>query len=361
VDTHVHLAQVFARARIRGNLLEWLNEAIYPEEIMFADLDHVRKAAGCFVRECIDVGVTTANVFLSSHKEASELCFEAVAESGMRAIMGMVHMDQDAPDALLVPAGRAISETEDLASRWHQHDRGRIQYALMPRFALSCSRDLMTQLGTMKRETPSLYVHTHLSETIKECRAVLEAYPEHSDYLAVYESFGLLSDRTVMAHAIHLSAQELLRISAAGAGVAHCPSANLFLKSGVFPWSGHTTAGIRFGLGSDVGAGYQINPFQVMRDAYNVQDKLFLRPTDLFWRATLGGAQALRLDSTIGSLDEGKDADFVVLAPPCDLPSGGPSENEDLEDALAHLIFTGDDRWVVASYVRGRSLTSETV
>ncbi len=355
VDCHVHLAQVFARARFCGGLLPWLQEAIFPEELRFSDLGHAERATEAFVGECVRAGVTTAAVYLSSQPPAADRCLQGLAGSGLRVVAGLTHMDHGAPEALCLEPAKALAATEALAARWHGHDEGRLQYALAPRFALSCTAEHLRALGALYRSADDLYVHTHLSENHDEVAEVRAAFPEAPDYTGVYEATGLLGPRTILAHAIHLSPRELAVIAACGAGVAHCPSANLFLKSGVFSWESHAAAGVRFGLGSDVGAGPEMSPLRVLRDAASVQPRLFLSPQQLLWRATLGGAQALRLDAITGSLDAGKEADLVVLDPSArpEIPAEACAA---LGSLCAALIFLGDDRLVESTWVRGRRL-----
>ncbi|MBR57392.1 MAG: guanine deaminase [Myxococcales bacterium] len=361
VDTHVHLSQIFGRARVRGELLRWLDDAIFPVEQAFADPNHADKAARSFVSECARSGITTANIFLTSHPEASQQCFQVVADSGLRAIMGMVQMDQDAPADLCLDVGPAIDATTELASRWHDYDGGRIRYALMPRFALSCSKAMLQELGRIQQQMPDLHMHTHVAENETECKEVQARFPEASDYLSVYADHGLVHKGTLLAHGIHLADHNLQKIQTLGAGVSHCPSSNMFLKSGVFPVERYLQFNTAFGLGTDVGAGPELCPFAVMRSAYNIQPDYFWRPADLFWRATLGGAQALGLDATIGCLSPGKDADFVVLQPDRlgvhapSMPTRDPNP-EELDDLLSPLIFLGDDRLVEHVRVRGREL-----
>lgn len=355
VDAHVHLAQVFARARAGLDLLDWLDQAIFPAELRFADVGHAERAARAFVADCARHGVTTANVFLSSHPAAAQRCFEVLAATGLRAIAGLVHMDRDAPGGLCLDAKASVAAAEDLAGRWHGHDGDRLRYAITPRFALSCSDAMLGELGKLASTDGTLHVHTHLSESPRECAAVAARFAAAADYLAVYESFGLVGPRSLFAHAIHLSDRELGALAAHGAGVAHCPSSNLFLKSGAFPWRRYEAAGVRFGLGSDVAAGPELSPLRVMRDAYMVQPSDFLAPEALLFRATLGGAQALRLDDRVGSLEVGKDADFVVLRPERrpEIALQPPSTTAEL---CAAITFLGDDRLVDSTWVRGRRL-----
>jgi guanine deaminase len=355
VDLHVHLPQLHARARVRPDLLEWLHKEIYPAEVAFSDPDFAQSCSEAFVNECIRNGITTTVSFLTVHEEAANRAFRVVAESGLRAIMGTVQMDRNAPEALVVDSLEALSTAEALAGRWHGHDAHRIQYALTPRFAISCSDELLHELGQLKSQNPSLFVHTHLSEQPGECAEVARLFPEAMDYLHVYEDAGLVGPRSIFAHCIHVSDRELSALVSLGAGVAHCPSSNLFLKSGRFPWQRAENAGLRFGVGSDIGAGPEMSPFRVLRDAFNIQTDHTLTPDTLLWRATLGAAQALGMEDTIGSLETGKDADFVVLDPRAK-PELAGQDLSSPEALCSSLVFLGDERIVKETWVRGRRL-----
>ena len=355
VDLHVHMPQIRARARVRGDLLEWLNKEIYPAELAFEDVEYAENCAKSFAAECIRNGVTTTVSFLTVHEEAAQRAFEVVAGSGLRAIMGTVQMERNAPEKLLVDKYAAVDCAERLAGVWHGHDGHRIQYALTPRFAISCGEELLGELGRLKSENPSLFVHTHLSEQKGECAEVSRLFPNSTDYLNVYEEAGLVGPRSIFAHCIHLSDRELSSLISLGAGVAHCPSSNLFLKSGRFPWTRMESAGLEFGLGSDIGAGPEMSPFRVMRDAYLMQTDEVVAPDKLLWRATLGGARALGMEETVGSLDVGKDADFVVLEPSARAEIA--AQDITTPDALcSSLVFLGDERIVKETWVRGTAL-----
>ena len=355
VDLHVHLPQIRARARVREDLLQWLNKEIYPAELAFSDTHYAERCAESFTDECIRNGVTTTVSFLTVHEAAAQRAFEVVANSGLKAIMGTVQMERNGPQKLLVEQSEALQTAEKLAGVWHGYDKHRIQYALTPRFAISCGKGMLDELGRLKSENPSLFVHTHLSEQKGECAEVARLFPEALDYLHVYEDAGLVGPRSIFAHCIHLSDRELSTLVSLGAGVAHCPSSNLFLKSGRFPWERVEDAGLEFGMGSDIGAGPEMSPFRVMRDAFFMQTEGVVEPDKLLWRATLGGARALGMDETIGSLEVGKDGDFIVLD-----PAARPeiaSQDIAAPDALcASLVFLGDERIVEETWVRGRAL-----
>ena len=345
VDTHVHYPQTRVIGRAGAPLLAWLEGTIFPEEARFASEPYARAVAASFVAALAAAGTTTASVYGSSHERATDVLFEALAASGLRARAGLTLMDQRSPEDLCVPRDAAMAACARLADRWHGHDGGRLGFAVTPRFALSCSRALMEDAARFA-DARGLPIQTHLSEHPAEGAAVLAEHPFASDYLGVYEAVGLLGPRTLLAHAIHLSDAEWDRIAARGARVAHCPDSNFFLGSGRMRLAAARRRGVVVGLGSDVAAGRSFDLRRAMSYAYDnalcLGDRVSAE--DLFTMATLGGAQALGLDGVTGSLVPGKEADFLALSLPA------PADS--LDAVLAQIAFSDGVR-VERAFVRG--------
>ena len=348
VDTHVHFPQTRVIGRAGAPLLQWLDGVIFPEEARFADEVYARAVAAEFVAELAAAGTTTASVYSTSGEQATHVLFEALAASGLRALAGLTLMDQRCPDALCVPRGEAMAACERLTTRWHGHDRGRLGFAVTPRFALSCSRALMEDAARFAKDG-GLLVQTHLSEHPAEGAAVLAEHPFGGDYLGVYEAVGLLQERTLFAHAIHLSPSEWDRLAARGARIAHCPDSNFFLGSGRMSLADAGARCVAVGLGSDVAAGRSFDLRSAMAYAYDNALCLGHRVSagELFTMATLGGARALGLDGVVGSLEPGKEADFVAMALPAHVARP--------DEVLAQIAFAGSAR-VVSAFVRGERL-----
>jgi guanine deaminase len=267
-------------------------------------------------------------------------------------------MDRNAPEYLLDKSPRqSYDESRTLLEKWH--GRGLLRYAITPRFAPTSTPEQLEFAGQLKREFPDAWVHTHISENPNEVRWVQELFPE-AEYADVYDRYGLLGAKTVLAHGVWLTAEELDLLARRGARIAHCPNSNLFLGSGLFPLHRVLDAGVLVGLGSDIGAGTTPSLFNAMADAYKVQQvqNVSLSPFHLWYLATLGGAAALSLSDETGSLEPGKSADFLVLdlsATP--LLAMRTSRASSLEDLLAGLIFMGDDRAVRRSFIAGRCVS----
>lgn len=358
IDTHLHAPQLEMIGSYGGHLLEWLERYTFPTEARFADEDHARRVAAAFYPELLRNGTTTALIFSTIHPRATGIFFEEARKAGFRAIIGKTLMDRNAPEYLLEDAVTAYDETKRLIEAWSGEEL--LGYAITPRFAPTSTERLLELAGSLAREYPGCYVQSHVSENTAEVEWVRELFPSQRDYVAVYEHYGLVGARTILAHGVHLSDDELARLAARGARIAHCPNSNLFLGSGLFPMKRARAAGVLVGLGSDIGAGTTPSLFNAMADAYKVQQvqQNVLDPFQLWYLATLGGARVLSLDDRIGSLEAGKEADFVVL----DLQATPLLEmrtvhTKSVEDLLAGLIFMGDDRVVRKTFVQGREVS----
>lgn len=356
VDLHIHLPQVTQIGRSGDTLLGWLEKYIFPAESEFSDHLHARKIADWFFDELSRNGTTLACVFTTIHDKATDEAFQAAARKGSRVVMGKVMMDRNSPPSLTENVKDSITQSKALIERWHGYDEGRLLYALTPRFAITSSDELLLKTGELLSAHEGVYLHTHLSESQEEVTTVGELFPGARSYFDVYASCGLAGQRSIFAHAIHLDDGDIKDISRSGCALAYCPSSNFFLKSGVFPFSKIKKAGIRFGLGSDVAAGPSMCLFGVMKDANFIQPSIWIPPAELLYHATLGGAAALSLDQSVGSLTPGKEADFIVVDPTNRSAVPDDMLDHPTDEILSVLVFLGDDRMIDATYVRGRNL-----
>ena len=290
-----------------------------------------------------------------------DVLFEEAQRRDMRLIAGQVLMTRNAPDYLLNDANTAYKQTRELIHKWHNKDR--LLYAITPRFAITSTNEELTLAGALKAEFPDVFVHSHLSENLREIEFTSALFPDSKDYLEVYEQFGLVGDRSIFAHGIHLSDSEFERLSNAGAAIAFCPTSNLFLGSGLFNL-GKAKAieqSVKVGLGTDVGGGTSFSLLQTMADAYKVIQLQGgqLSAFQAFYLATLGSAKALSLDDKLGSFDVGKEADFIILdlqaTPLMALrnPVLEVTSLDDLASSAFALMMLGDDRAIKATYIRG--------
>jgi guanine deaminase len=315
IDTHIHYPQTRIIASYGEQLLAWLDQYVYPEETKFADEAYAREVAIFFLEELLRNGTTTALVLTTTHPLSVEVFFQEALTRNLRMIAGKMMMDRNAPGGLLETAEQSRRDCKRLIERWH--GKGRLSYALTPRFALSCSPELLRVAGELKQQYAGVYMHTHLSENTLEIKETLECFPGCADYLEVYETYAMVGERSVFAHGLHLSDSEFARLSSAGAALAHCPSSNLFLGSGLFRINKAKAPKdrVKVGIGTDVGAGTSFSMLKTLQEAYKITalQGQKLSPFQAYYLATLGGAKALSLDDKIGNFQLGKEADFIVL------------------------------------------------
>ncbi|NBA93839.1 guanine deaminase [Pseudomonas sp. R5(2019)] len=354
IDTHIHLPQTGMVGSYGEQLLDWLNTYTFPCERQFKDQAHADKVAKIFVEELLRNGTTTALVFGSVHPESVNAFFEEAERLDLRMIAGKVMMDRNAPDYLTDTAESSYIESKALIDRWH--GKGRLHYAVTPRFAPTSTPEQLTLAGQLLSEYPDLYMQTHLSENLKEIDWVKELFPERSGYLDVYDHFQLLGERSVFAHGVHLCDDECKRLAETGSAIAFCPTSNLFLGSGLFNLPQAEKYKVNVGLGTDVGGGTSFSLLQTLNEAYKVMQLQGARlsPFKSLYLATLGGARALRLEDRIGTLQPGTDADFVVLdynATP--LLSYRIQQSRSIEETLFVLMTLGDDRTVLQTFAAG--------
>ncbi len=357
VDCHVHYPQIRVIGAMGLELLDWLRLCALPEEARLADQAYATEVADVFVRGLAANGTTTALVFGSHFPSAQEALFAAADALGLRVASGLVVSDRNLLPELELPAQTAFELSRDLIVRWH--GRGLIRYAISPRFSVSCSGELLEACGELGNEAEGLLFTTHLNENRSEIELVAELFPWAQDYLDTYERHGLVGARTVFAHDVHPTDDELRRLAAVGAAVAHCPSSNAFLGSGLFPLRRHLEFGVRVALGTDAGAGTGLSMLKEGLMAYHAQmlstDGHRLGPAHLLYLATAGGAAALGLEDEVGDLTPGKSADFVLVR----APEGSTLEtvlerSESLEATLGALFTLAREESIAEVRVAGR-------
>jgi guanine deaminase len=356
VDLHAHYPQTRIVGAFGRRLLDWLDEYTFPAEARFADPAHAREVAELFLRECLRAGTTTAMVYCTVHPASVDAFFEASERAGTRMVAGKVLMDRHAPAGLLDTAQRGYDESKALLGRWH--GRGRQLYAVTPRFAPTSSPAQLEAAAALWRESPGSYLQSHVSETRDEVAWVRSLHPERRGYLDVYAHHGLLGRGAVYAHGVWLEEDELRLCAETGTALAHCPSSNLFLGSGLFRLAAAKRAErpVRVGVGTDVGAGTSFSLLRTLGEAYKVAQLggAPLAAAHALYLATRGAAEALGLEHAIGSIAPGAEADLVVL----DLHSTPLIAERmracrDVHEALFVQMTLGDDRAVRATFVAG--------
>jgi guanine deaminase len=357
IDTHVHSPQIDVIASWSPRLLDWLDRYTFPAELKFADEAYATAAADDFINGLLAAGTTTAMVFVTSFLAATDALFEAARMRGMRLIAGKVLMDQNVPAALCDTAQQGVDDSRYLIEKWHGKDR--LGYAVSPRFAISSSRAQLRAAGDLFREFPGTWIQTHLSEDREEIARVREVHPYARDYLDVYEQNGLVNDRAVFGHGLYLSDSELERLATAGGKLAFCPSSNLFLGSGLLDMERIRSAGVDISIATDVGGGTGLSMLKTLGDAYKVCQLrgYSLEAMDAFAMATLGNARAMGLDSCIGNLEPGKEADFIFLSPPDGSILGRRLDLcLSVEEELFVYMMLGDEGVISETFVGGRTM-----
>jgi len=357
IDCHVHFPQLDIVGSFGAQLLEWLNQYAYPAEKRFADPDHAREVAGVFVDELLRNGTTSALVFGTVHAHSADAIFEAAEAKGRRLIAGKVLMDTNCPEELRDDPESAYADSKALIDRWH--GKARLGYAITPRFALTSSEAQLEAAGRLAKEHPEVWVHTHLAENHEEIEDVAQQFPDSRSYLDVYDRFGLLHERSVFAHCLHMDDTDRRVMAEKGGAAAFCPTSNLFLGSGLFRLPAMRAAGIRCGLGTDVGGGTSLSLLRTASEAYKVLhlQEHALPAMQALYLATLGAAEALHLDEFIGNFAPGKEADFVVLDfTGSSLTMRRTAAARTIEEKLFALMTLGDDRNIAETYVLGRKV-----
>jgi guanine deaminase len=361
IDTHIHFPQTEAIASYGEQLLEWLHKYIFPTERKFQEFAYAQKVAAIFLDELLKNGTTTALVFAAVYPESVEAFFTEAHRRNLRAIAGKVMMDRNAPDYLVHTPESSYQQSKQLIEKWHKN--GRLLYAVTPRFAITSSPEQLNAASRLLDEFPDVYLHTHLSENVDEIAFVNQLFPENEGYLDVYDRAGLVRNRSIFAHGVHLTDAEFTRLSEANSAIAFCPTSNLFLGSGLFKIEQAKSKEhpVKLGLGTDIGAGTSFSLLQTAGEAYKVAQlrKQKLSPFQALFLATLGGARALGLEDKIGNFEAGKEADFIVIDPRCTelLAFRNGDETAISLEELAAKVFTlmvvGSDRSTYATYILG--------
>jgi len=358
IDLHLHYPQLDLIGHPAPDLLTWLTRHTLPHERRFANPAVARDGAEAFCHELLAYGTTTALIFSSSHASATLTLAACMAERGLRGIVGKCSMDRHVPPDLVTPAASEAGAIAELLQSWPRSPL--VDFALTPRYAPACSEELLAILGALAADHPKAYIQTHHAESLGEVAWIGELYPKDADYLAVYERFGLIRRRSILAHVIHASPSELDRLAKREAGIAHCPTSNLFLGSGLFKFKKAAERGIVVGLGTDVGGGTSFSLWQTMNEAYKVSMLLgeALTPSQLLHAATRGAARALDRDD-LGNFDKGRRADFLVIDPSRhrllrrrNILDASP------EEIMFALIHHADDRIIIRTYVEHRLVSA---
>lgn len=361
IDTHLHFPQTEMIARYGEQLLDWLNRYTFPTERKFEDPVYAQAIARFFLNQLWQNGTTTCMAYATVHKSSAEALFNLASEVDMHMITGKVCMDRHCPDWLQDTAESAYEETAELIAKWHK--KGRNKYAITPRFAPTSTHQQMQKLGDLMQAHPDVYMQTHLSENKDEVAWVKSLFPNSKNYLDVYDSYGMVTDKAVFGHCIYLDDDSWRTMAEKNAIVAFCPRSNLFLGSGLYQFDKAQAMGVQTTLATDVAGGDSFSMLKAMGEAYKVcqLQQINLDPLHGLYLMTQGAAHALGIETEVGNFNAGSYADFTVLDPHFnDLSRLRINEPEDPADVLFALSFLAEQNTIAATWIAGKPVYSRT-
>ncbi|BCZ48918.1 guanine deaminase [Clostridium gelidum] len=358
VDLHTHAPQ-FA---IKGigydkELIPWLETYTFPEEAKFIDKAYAEKIYKEFVNELYNQGTTRAVIFGTIHEESTEILMDLLEEKGISSYVGKVNMDRNCPDTLKEDSNESIKKT----IKWVENCSGKYKFVkpiITPRFVPSCTGYLMEELGKIA-EKYNLPVQSHLSENPSEIEWVKELHPDCKNYGDVYDKYNLFGQtKTIMAHCVHLTDEEIATIKKNEVVIAHCPTSNVNLSSGISPISKLLKKDVQIGLGSDISGGETLNMFAVMASTIKMsklrsvcfkEEEKPLTIPEVFYLATKGGG---RFFGKVGSFEEGYEFDALVI----DDDNLWKVSKGSIEERVERLIYFGCEKNIINKYLSGKVL-----
>ena len=347
IDTHIHLSQYYCKGKHAPDLLQWLNQYIFPTENKSKDAKFAKNISEDFFKALLKAGTTTSIVYTAPFKNACNIAFQTAEMMGIRAIIGKTMMDTNSPDFLTENSEKSLTESIDLYETWNAKTE-LLDYIFTPRFAPVCSPGLMKDIGKFIKDNKA-YMQTHLSENLNEIKWVESLFPQSESYTHVYDKFDLITEKSIFGHCIHLKEKEMDLLRNKKAKIAHCPDSNFFLKSGRFPWKKMSEKGIDFALATDVGAGTSVSMFHTMKMAIYMQNKADITPTSVFYRSTLGAAKTIAKNDKIGSIEKDKMADLIFLSLPEFKKKSG-------KEILSELVYKGSENEIYSTFIAGKQL-----
>lgn len=359
VDLHLHASQFLqCGVGMTKQLLDWLNDYTFDLEREFQNLEFARKAYSCFADKMVACGTLRSCIFASSSTAGTEVLFDVLKEKGIGAYVGKVNMDQNGPDFITETTEKSLEGTKYLINKFK--DEPLVKPIITPRFAPSCSTELLRGLGKLALEY-QLPVQSHLSENIDEVKWVQSLFESAKNYSDIYLTNNLYGQtKTLMAHAIYLDDDEKKLALKMDPFLVHCPDSNINVRSGIMPVREYLNMGLKIGLGSDIAGGHKMGLNEAMVRAIQLSKLVALNDEELqpltiaevFYMATKGGGSFF---GKTGSFEKGFLFDALVIE-----DDNMIAEMYSLEDRLEKFIYTGDDRNIIARYVEGKCLSPIT-
>lgn len=355
IDLHTHIPQFRAVGIGEGELLEWLNRYIFPLEAKFSEKYFAEDSTKLFFKHLVSKGTTTAVMYSSPHKQACEMAFEIADESLIRAYIGLPLMDRNTPDILVQDTEQVIKDIFSIANNWHK--KNKCEFVLTPRFALSCTEQLLQKVGEIAK-SEGFFVQTHLAENKKEVQDVKMQFPNIENYTSVYDKYNLLTPKTILAHCIYLNDEEIELIKDRKCIIAHCPTSNKFLRSGIMEAKKYINTGLKVGLGTDVAGGYSLSMLNEAMEACEVSKLLsvqneesddVLEAETAFCLSTIKAAEFLEISQEVGNFEIGKKFDAAVF----ELSEVHNITELKEDELLRALMYNIDNRAAKAVFIDG--------
>ncbi len=354
IDSHLHFPQIRMLACYGARLIDWLNQYTFPEESKYQDINFARQMASVFLQILFSHGITTACAYGAVFAQSVEALFDEARNHNYSMICGKVMMNRNAPEYLQDTAQSSFDDSVKLIQKYH--GIGRNKYAITPRFAITSTEEQLEMAGHLVKQNPSAYLQTHLGEQPEEIAFTIELFPKFQDYCSIYDHYGLVHEKSLMGHAIYLTQNEAQILQAKKASLVHCPSSNLFIGSGLFPFTRHLDSQ-KISIASDIGGGTSVSMLQTIDNAYKIAalQKFSLHPLHSYYMATAGNAENLGLEHEIGRLKSGLYADIIVLNP---CATAQMKLRNQIADSHSERIFAmqilGDDRTISQTYISGK-------
>ena len=357
IDCHMHYPQTGIISSFGKRLIDWLNDYTFPEEKKFIDPEYASTIASLTLNLCLQNGTTTVSSFCTSSPTSVNKFFEEANKREMCVVAGKTCMNRNAPDYLLDTVNSSYDESKKLIEKWHK--KNRLVYTISPRFAPTSTPEQLECLGNLWSEFPDCLMQTHLSEQEEEIHWVKNLFPNAKNYLNVYEQFDLVRENSIFGHCIHLSDKELDILQERNSSVAHCPTSNLFIGSGIFNLKSFNKKKIKVGLATDTGGGTFFSMLKTMSETYKISQlsQFSIHPAQLLWLATMGSSTALNLQKEIGNIEKNYFADLNVI----DLSSTQEidqrkSRANNIWEAIFPTLIMGDDRAIISTWVNGNEI-----
>lgn len=358
IDLHAHAPQyVFAGIGMDLQLLDWLDNYTFPAEAKYADKDYAFEKYSFFTNKLLTSATTRAVLFGTIHADSDLILAKLLEKTGLKILLGKVNMNRNSAPNLTETTQDSIEETERFVKELANFNN--VKPIITPRFVPSCTADLMSALGEIAKKY-NLPIQSHLDENLGEIDWVAKLHPECSSYTDVYKKYGLLDDKTIMAHCVHVSEVEQKTLKENGTFIAHCPQSNVNLTSGVAPAVHYLQDNQKIGLGTDIAGGTTLSMFRAASDAirssklrfYYTKEDRALSVSEAFFMATKGGGEFF---GKVGSFENDFEFDAIVV----DDSSLGPTKVFSPAQRLERVLYQADERNIKAKFVEGRCIYEE--